>query len=226
MTTSQTPTLLSVQVGRPQTMKRKGGTWTSAIFKSQVTGRLKLERTNLDGDQQTNLKHHGGPDKAVCCFPMEHYPYWRDEFGLGDAFVYGAFGENFTIEGLLEEAVCIGDTYEVGGARVQVSQARIPCVNLVHKWGRKEMPDRMMELGHTGYYLRVVQTGEVGAGDWLTLLERPQPEITVALLNRAMYQHEGSPELWRRLTTLPELAPSGRRALRYLLKMKPEPEDE
>ena len=205
------PILVSLQVGTPRKLDFHGKAWESAIFKAPVEVRLSLARANLDGDRQYNLKFHGGPDKAVCCFSSEHYPYWQADFGMGEPFTYGAFGENFTVSNLPETEACIGDIYAVGTAKVQVSQPRQPCVNVARKWDRKDMPERMMALGHTGYYLRVTHTGEVGAGDELRLLERPCPGVTVHLLNRAMYQNESTPEQDEYLARLPLLAASGRR---------------
>ncbi|HZO90396.1 MAG TPA: MOSC domain-containing protein [Chthonomonadaceae bacterium] len=204
------PRLLSVQVGRPRTMEWEGQTWTSDIYKAPVSERLFLDRTNLNGDKQANTRHHGGPDKAVCCFSIEHYPFWREELGRGEDFTFGAFGENFTLAGMTEERVCIGDVYAVGTARVQVSQPRQPCINLARKWGHEEMPRRMQQLGHSGFYLRVLQTGEVGTGDAFALLERPNPQITVAVVNAAIYNKAGGPEMAKRLATLSELARSCR----------------
>ncbi len=205
------PILISLQVGTPRQLDFHGKAWESAIFKAPVQGRVRLERANLNGDQQYNLKFHGGPDKVVCCFAAEHYPYWQTTFGMGDTFTYGAFGENFTLSGLPETDVCIGDVYAVGAAQVQVSQPRQPCINVARKWDRKDMPRRMEELGYTGYYLRVMQTGEVGAGDELRLVERPCPGITVHRLNRAMYQNESTPQQDEYFARLPQLASSIRR---------------
>ncbi len=207
----QTPRLVSVQVGTPRVLDFHGKAWESAISKAPVQTRIRLDSTNLDGDWQCNLKYHGGPDKAVCCFSAEHYAYWQNDFGMGAEFGYGAFGENFTVAGLLEAYACIGDIYAVGTARIQISQPRMPCVNVARKWDRKEMPRRMEETGHTGYYLRVLQSGEVGAGDALILEARPCPGVTVHVINRAWYQNESTPEQDARLSRLPQLAPSARR---------------
>jgi len=198
--------LLSVQVGRPRTRDWQGEAWTTAIFKEPVHARVFLDSKNLEGDEQANKKHHGGKDKAVCCFPVEHYAFWREELGLGAAFAYGAFGENFTLAGMPEDRVCIGDIYAVGTARVQVCQPRMPCINLARKWNCETMPKRMEQLGHSGYYLRVLQTGEVGAGDTLTLLERPQPDITIAFVNDALFRKAGGRERDTLLASLPELS--------------------
>lgn len=212
-----TPRLVAVQVGQPETLDFHGRQWTSAIDKSSVMGRVALSTKNLMGDRQYNLKYHGGVDKAVCCYCAVHYPMWRETLGKDDDFKYGAFGENFTVSGMLEEEVCIGDVYAVGTAIVQVSQPRQPCINLARKWDLRTLPQQMMDNGRTGYYLRVKQTGEVGVGDEIKLIERPCPDLSVLKLNWAMYQQEGGLELFARLAKLPELAASGRRVFQRML---------
>ena len=204
--TETTRKLVSLQIGQPQALETDGAKWRSAIYKAPVVERLFLGETNLTGDRQANLKFHGGPDKAVCAFPAEHFPFWQTELGIGESFGYGAFGENFTLAGMTESQVCIGDIYAVGTAKVQVSQPRQPCVNLARKWNYPSFPERLVEAGHTGYYLRVIEPGEVGAGDVLALLERPRPEITVEFTNAAKYRKAGGVERARLLANLPELA--------------------
>ncbi len=211
MSDTETPRLLvSVQIGQPQALETNGAKWRSAIYKTPVAQRLFLGETNLAGDRQANLKFHGGPDKAVCAFPAEHFPRWQTELGIGAAFSYGAFGENFTLLGMDESQVCIGDIYAVGTARAQVSQPRQPCVNLARKWNYPPFPERLIEAGQTGYYLRVIESGEIGAGDPVTLLERLHPEITVAFTNAAKYHKSGGVERARLLANLPELAEAWR----------------
>ena len=204
--TEATPVLVSLQIGQPKALETAGTKWRSAIYKTPVSKRIFLGETNLTGDRQANLKFHGGPDKAVCAFPAEHFPHWRTELGIGEMFGYGAFGENFTLAGMDESQVCIGDIYAVGAAKVQVSQPRQPCINLARKWNYPPFPERLIEAGHTGYYLRVLEAGEVGAGDALTLLERPNPEITIAFTNAAKYRKEGGAKRARLLAELSELA--------------------
>ena len=198
--------LISLQVGQPRRIETDGKVWRSAIFKAPVAERLALETTNLTGDKQANLEFHGGPDKAVCCFSAEHYPFWQQELALGEAFGYGAFGENFTLEGMTEEVVCIGDIYRIGTATVQVSQPRQPCNNLARKWNYPPFPNRLIEFNHTGFYLRVLEPGEVGAGDAITRIERPCPDVTIAFANGAKYRREGGTERAQRLADLPELS--------------------
>ena len=212
--------LVSIQVGKPQILPLPGEgekTWRSAIYKASVSGRVYLGAANLDGDKQAATRFHGGPDKVVCCFPSEHYPYWKEATGKGEAFAYGAFGENFTLRGMLEASVCIGDIYEVGEAIVQVSQPRQPCINLVRKWGVSDMIEKMIDADHTGFYLRVLQTGFVGAGDTVTLQKCLYPELTVAAVNAAMYRKEGGQTLAARLAELPEHAESWRKIFRKRL---------
>lgn len=205
------PCLVSLQTGKKRQLDFHGKEWESAIYKSPVHERLLLTATKLQGDEQASTRFHGGPDKAVCCYSAEHYLYWQNEFGMGPAFTYGAFGENFTLSDLPESEVCLGDVFYVGSATIQVCQPRQPCINVARKWDRKDLPEKMIALGWTGYYLRVLETGEVGAGDSLTLLERPHPDLTILTVNRAMYQHEGGDDLMRRLATLPVFAASGRK---------------
>jgi hypothetical protein len=113
-------TLISVQAGKPRKMEFEGKAWRSAIYKATLPGRVAVNLTNIEGDKQANLKYHGGPDKAICCFPAEHFEFWRTQLGRGEEFGFGAFGENFTLQDLTEDQVCIGDTFTVGTAVVQV----------------------------------------------------------------------------------------------------------
>ena len=212
--------ILSLQVGLPakHVSGLKDGldaAWTSGIWKSSATGSLRLGWTNLDGDAQADLKNHGGPDKAVCCYAAEHYPDWRDALDKSEAeFPYGAFGENWTLAGMAEHTVCIGDTYTVGTACVQVSQPRMPCWKLGRRWERPDFPLEVSGSGRTGYYLRVSEPGEVGVGDTLVLTERPLPDWPVARVNRAMYVDKADAELAEELGRLLLLAEAWRQPFR------------
>jgi MOSC domain-containing protein YiiM len=183
--------LASIQValprqhGRAAAVDPMGRPWTTAFFKEPVAGPVWLGRTNLAGDRQADLKHHGGPDRAVMCYAAAHYTVWRSE--LGRELPHGGFGENFTVDGLDESAVCIGDVYAIGEARVQVSQPRIPCWKIARRWGVRDLSARVQRTGRTGWYLRVLDEGRVAPGDGVTLLERPHPEWTVARANAAIY---------------------------------------
>ena len=209
--------LLSLQIGLPQALTSavpdgQSAEWVSSIWKSSVESRLRLERSQLDGDAQADLKNHGGPEKAVCCYAAEHYPDWRAALGKTEAsFPYGAFGENFTLLGMAEDGVCIGDIYTVGTALVQVSQPRMPCWKLGRRWERPDLPLEVQTRGFTGYYLRVLEPGEVGADDILTLKERPLPDWTVLRVNWAMYVEKNDADLADELSHLALLPEAWRR---------------
>jgi MOSC domain-containing protein YiiM len=186
------PFIVSIQVGLPAVRGLPGSgdlmdqTWTSGIVKAPVDGPLWLGRTNLAGDGQADLVNHGGPDKAVLSYAAAHYPGWRRELDRPD-LPHGAFGENFTIEGLTEDIVCVGDTYTLGeDVVVQVSQPRSPCWKLARRWRMRELTALVEESGRTGWYLRVLREGTVRSGLTVALVERPYPEWTVARASRVM----------------------------------------
>ncbi|MBI2115875.1 MAG: MOSC domain-containing protein, partial [candidate division NC10 bacterium] len=156
--------LISVNVGLPREVVYKGKTVKTGIFKEPVPGRVQVHRLNLDGDRQADLSVHGGPSKAVYAYPSEHYGYWRQELP-GMDLPWGMFGENFTTEGLLEDLVNIGDRFRVGSAEVMVTEPRLPCYKLGVKFGREDIVKRFLQSGRTGFYVAVLQEGEVGAGD-------------------------------------------------------------
>ncbi|MDQ3513689.1 MAG: MOSC domain-containing protein, partial [Chloroflexota bacterium] len=144
--------------------------------------------TNLAGDGQADLVNHGGADKAVCCYPAGHYADWHRELGLDPAaFPYGAFGENLTLSGVTETTVCLGDTFTVGTATVQVSQPRQPCWKLSRRWGVRDLAARVQRTKRTGWYVRVVEEGDVAAGQALTLVDRPVPDWTVERVTGVIY---------------------------------------
>lgn len=184
----------SIQVGLPSSEHSEGADdpapkpWTTGIFKRAAPGPIRLGRHNLAGDGQADLVHHGGVDKAVCAYPSEHWLYWRGILPPR-RLVGGAFGENFTLEGLTEADVCIGDVFSVGSAVVQVSQPRQPCWKLARRWQIKDLAVQIERTGFTGWYFRVIQEGTVEPGARLQLMERPCPEWTVATANRIMH-HE------------------------------------
>jgi MOSC domain-containing protein YiiM len=203
---TMTGRIVSLQVSLPRKLTTAAGKeWTSAIAKEPVEKPVILGQENLEGDYQANRKYHGGPDKAICGYSAEHFPYWREV--LGDELPFGAFGENITVAGLTEDVLCIGDILKIGssGVLVQVSQPRQPCANVSKRWNRPDFPRRMEQTGRTGFYTRVINGGEVAPGDSLTLRERPHPGWTILRANRLMYaktsDEEGLTEL-RDLTCL------------------------
>jgi MOSC domain-containing protein YiiM len=174
--------IISVNVGQPRLLAYGGATFETGIFKSPVNGRVMLRTTNLDGDRQADLSVHGGPNKAVYGYPAEHYAYWNSELPDPDR-TWGAFGENFTTEGLFETAVSVGDRYRIGSAVVSVTTPRLPCFKLAAKFQREDMIGRFLLSGHCGFYFSVVEEGEVGAGDEFELLGRDEPTLTIAEVN-------------------------------------------
>jgi MOSC domain-containing protein YiiM len=212
------PVLLSIQVGRPAEHGTDGAAdpmdcpWTSGFFKAPVAGPISLGRTNLDGDGQEDLVNHGGPDKAVCVYSADHYDTWRHELEL-PGLTFGAFGENFTIGGMDEDGVCIGDVWRVGEATVQVSQPRQPCWKLARRWRIKDLPGRVVATGRTGWYFRVLEEGVVSPELPMALVERPFPSWTVGRANRVMHHDRGDRRAAAELAAVPPLSASWREAL-------------
>lgn len=171
--------LISIQVGRPQDIDWRGERLRTSIFKTAVAGPVRVRRLNLDGDAQSDLTVHGGPNKAVYVYPSEHYEYWRAELP-GMTLQWGAFGENLTTEGLLEDRVCIGDRLQCGSAEFVVTQPRQPCYKLGVKFDRLDMVKRFYRSGRSGFYLAVLREGTIAAGDVLTLIPATGERITVA----------------------------------------------
>jgi MOSC domain-containing protein YiiM len=162
----------------------------SAIDKHPAVGPLRLTVNGFEGDEQGDRRHHGGPDKAVHHYPEEHYAAWRLELPElpKDRFQAGAFGENLSTVGLTEANVCIGDVFGLGAARIQVSQARQPCWKLNLRFGSSDMSRRVQDSGRTGWYYRVLETGEVAPGAALRLLDRPHPDWPLARVLCYLYE--------------------------------------
>lgn len=180
--------LNSIQVGKPKEHPAEGiaqSPWISGIFKSGVSGPTWLGRENLQGDGQHNLKFHGGRDRAVLSYAAAHYIDWAAELGdeLPDGFAPGAFGENFTVSGLDEETVCLGDVYGIGEAEIEVSQPRLPCANLARRWQLTELPRWVEESGRGGWYARVLREGEVQTRQLIYRKARLYPDWTIRRLS-------------------------------------------
>lgn len=170
--------LLSVNVALPREVMINGQPVMTGIYKEPVAGPIWLGRLTLAGDGQADLRVHGGEFQAAYGFPVEHYAHWERVMGV-KSFPQGMFGENFTVSGLLEETVCIGDVLRIGKARVQVTMPRLPCFKFGHKIGRPAILKDFLHSGHSGFYLRTLQEGEVKAGDDIELMERDRRCITV-----------------------------------------------
>ena len=201
--------LICVNVGLPREVTWKGKTVTTGIFKEPVSERVMVRSLNLDGDRQADLTVHGGVDKAIYVYPFEHYDYWQSE--LPDTeFPPGIFGENFTITGLKEEEVNIGDRFVIGTVKLIVTQPRLPCYKLGIRFGRPDMVKRFLASRRTGFYFRVLQEGEVGAGDTLELVSRDDNNITVADITQLYVGKEDNLELLHRAAQLEALPKSWR----------------
>lgn len=171
--------IISVNAGRPRFVEWRGHTIRTSIWKSPVEGRVRVGRENIAGDEQSDLTVHGGKDKAVYVYPSEHYAYWREQ--LPDMELpWGAFGENLTTEGLLEDDVMIGDRLRAGSAEFVVTQPRLPCFKLGIRFGSERMIARFLRSGRSGFYLAAVREGDVGPGDVIEVVDRASESLSIA----------------------------------------------
>jgi MOSC domain-containing protein YiiM len=175
--------VLSVNVGVPRQVIWNGAAVSTSIFKDPVQSPVIIKELNLVGDRQADLTVHGGTQKAVYGYPVEHYPYWQRELP-GTDLSYGNFGENLTTQGLLEEDLCIGDRLRVGSAILTVTQPRTPCYKLGIRFGRDDMIKRFLASGYSGFYFSVTQEGEVEPGSKIEILSRDPNRVLVADINR------------------------------------------
>lgn len=203
--------VVSVNVGLPRDVEWNGKTVRTGIFKEPVEGHITMKTLNLEGDGQADLTVHGGRDMAVYAYPTAHYDYWKQTFPELD-FPYAVFGENLTIDGLSEETVHVGGRFRVGNAEVAVTQPRLPCSKLGMRFGRQDIIKTFLQSRRTGFYFRVLNEGEVGAGDRVELIEKNETAVTIAdivnlyafdkdnvkLLERAA-QTDALPSSWRDL---------------------------
>lgn len=204
--------VISVNAGRPRLMEHRGKTFNSAIGKEPIVGPARVTATGLALDHQANRELHGGTELALCVYPHDHYAYLGRR--LGHELAVPSFGENLTTEGLLESEACIGDVYRIGGeVRVQISQPREPCSTLTRKHDCPAMAQWIHETGYTGFYLRVLQPGDVRAGDTIERVERPHPGLTVAQAMRAMFDDPVPSELVRRFAECEGLSPKWRKRM-------------
>ena len=188
----------------------------TSIFKAPVSGRIRVNRLNLVGDEQSDLTVHGGVDKAVYVYPSEHYEFWRQQ--LPDfPLPWGAFGENFTSEGLLEDAIRIGDRLRIGTAEFAVTQPRMPCFKLGIRFDRADMVKRFLQSGRSGFYLSVSEEGEVTAGDTVTIIARDEHAVSVADVVSLYVADGANQDLLRRASKLPALPESWRDYFRQRL---------
>jgi MOSC domain-containing protein YiiM len=178
--------LLSVNVSPPMEVVHRDKTVTTGIFKEPVDGRVKLRTLNLGGDGQADLIGHGGIYKAAYVYSIENYDYWKRELGRTD-FTFGQFGENVTVEGMLEDQIYVGDVFRVGSALVEVTQPRVPCYKLGIKMGLSQFVKMFLASCRVGFYLRVLEVGEIGPGDVLDHVRTDPERMTVREVCHLLY---------------------------------------
>jgi MOSC domain-containing protein YiiM len=208
---STRPRLLSVNVGRPREIARGKGTVRTSIWKSPVEGRVAARDDHLDGDEAADRRFHGGYDKAVYAYAREDYDWWEEE--LGRELEPASFGENLTTQGLDLNDARVGERWRVGTVLLEVSQPRLPCFKLGLRMGHARFPKRFAAARRPGAYLRIVEEGELGAGDAIEVIERPDHDVTLRLMADVRLDHGGHdprilaadalPEKWRRRALKP-----------------------
>jgi ferredoxin-NADP reductase/MOSC domain-containing protein YiiM len=209
--------LLSVNVGLPRDIEWKGRTVHTGIWKESVHGRCRVGRLNLDGDGQGDMAGHGGEQRAVFVYQIESYRYWQDQLKRTD-FVHGQFGENFTIEGLPDDAVCIGDRYQIGSALFEITQPRVTCYRVGIRMNEPRMPALLTSSGRPGFYFRVLQEGEVGAGDEIVKVGEAKERITVTEINALLYSPNHPRDQLERALRIEALSPGWRSSFEALLQ--------
>jgi ferredoxin-NADP reductase/MOSC domain-containing protein YiiM len=209
--------LLSVNVGLPRDIEWKGRTVHTGIWKAPVRGRCRVSRLNLDGDGQGDLAGHGGEQRAVFVYQVESHRYWQERLKRTD-LVHGQFGENFTIEGLPDDAVCIGDRYQIGSALFEVTQPRVTCYRVGIRMNEPQMPALLTSSGRPGFYFRVLQEGDVGAGDDIVKVGEAKERMTVAEINALLYSPNHPRDRLERALRIEALSPGWRASFEALLK--------
>ena len=204
--------ILSIHSGRVQAFGGNRGdseSWTSAIRKAKVSGAVQVQQSGLVCDEQADLVHHGGPDKAILAYAAQHYDQWNAEFP-DKCFEAGGFGENLTVADLDESQCCIGDTFRVGDCVLEISQPRQPCWKLSRRWDLPRLAVLVQQNGRTGWYLRVLKAEQIEAGMTLELIARPFPELSVEWANTVMYAKPRRPTDDHRLSQCAALSEAWR----------------
>ncbi|QFK73207.1 MOSC domain-containing protein [Pradoshia sp. D12] len=199
-------TIESIRVGKPASLHYKSKIVQSAIYKDEVHHPIHVSKTNLEGDKQSDLNHHGGPDKAICVYPSEHYPYWSEK--IGQLFKAGDFGENLTIFGLTEDKVRIGDILKADGCLFQVTQPREPCYKIAARHNIDQLPFWIRASGYSGYYLRVLEEGILTKGSVIEIIDRAPQSITIAYANQIMHHDSSNREAIQSILSVDALSES------------------
>ena len=209
------PHVVSIQVAVPTEFGADDASdpmdqrWLTSFYKQPVMGPVKVHADRIEGNEQADLRFHGGPDKAVLAYSADHYPAWRDQLALPE-MGGGGFGENLTISGQTEENVCLGDRYAIHNVILEVSQPRQPCWKLARRWRVIDLPKRVIQTGRSGWYFRVIQPGEITAGQEITLLSRPHADWPLSRVNQVFYTRSRHPAERQALAAIPELAEAWR----------------
>src|SRR5215470_11279519 len=208
--------LLSVNVGLPRDIEWKERIVHTGIWKDPVRGRCRVGRLNLDGDGQGDLHGHGGEQRAVFVYQIESYRHWQERLKRTD-FVYGQFGENFTIEGLTDDTACVGDRYQIGSALFEVTQPRVTCFRLGIRMSEPHMPALLTSSGRPGFYMRVLRQGDVGGGDEIVKVGEANEPMTVAEINALLYSPNHPRDRLERALRIDALSPGWRGSFEALL---------
>lgn len=198
------PKLISINVSLPKEVDFEGQKVITGIFKEPIEGRIILRRLNLDGDKQADLTVHGGPDKAVYAYPIEHYEFWRKVYP-DIKMPNGMFGENFTTEGLMEAKVNVGDIFRIGSAKVIATQPRMPCYKLGVKFGRMDVLKKFLASGRSGIYFKVLEEGEVGTGDPIIQIKKDINRVGISDIVRLYASGRENIKLMRRAVKVESL---------------------
>jgi ferredoxin-NADP reductase/MOSC domain-containing protein YiiM len=209
--------LLSVNVGLPRNIKWKGRTVHTGIWKSPVQGRCLVRRLNIEGDGQGDLAGHGGEQRAVFVYQIESYRYWQEQLNR-TGFVHGQFGENFTVEGLPDNAVCIGDRYQIGSVLFEITQPRVTCYRVGIRMDEPRLPALLTSSGRPGFYFRVLREGDVAAGDEIVKVGEVKERMTVAEVNALLYSPNHPRDLLERALQIQPLSPGWHASFEALLQ--------
>ena len=209
--------LLSVNVGLPRDISWEGKTVHTGIWKSAVHGRCMVRRLNIDGDGQGDLAGHGGEQRAVFVYQIDSYRFWEKQLTRTD-FIYGQFGENFTVEGLADDEVCIGDRYRIGSALFEVTQPRVTCYRVGIRMNEPRMASLLVAHHRPGFYFRVLEEGEVGSGDEIVKVGEAPVRMTVTEVDALLYLPGHSRDQLLRALSIPALSPGWQGSFKAMLQ--------
>ena len=212
--------LLSVNVGMPKNVDWRGKTVFTGVFKDPVVGPHRARALNVEGDGQGDLAGHGGEQRAVFVYQIDSYRYWERELGRND-FTYGQFGENFTVEGLADDEVCVGDRYQIGGAVFEVTQPRVTCYRVGIRMNDPRIPAMLVSHHRPGFYFRVLEEGDVQAGDGIIKLASGPEQMRVAEVDALLYLPGHPRQQLLRALRIPALSPGWRSSFQALLDEEP-----